>query len=139
MDYEKQITKILGEHSAHDGEVATRVLSYVAKNPRWENEEREYKSTTLRAVDDALVEIYNTPLSAYLKRSRRAEIVMVRAFLCKFLREETKLSLMQIGELLKIHHATVIYNNRKMEEEMKIYPATEKEYQTLKNCIKSKL
>lgn len=139
MDYEKQITKILGEHSAHDGEVATRVLSYVAKNPRWENEEREYKSTTLRAVDDALVEIYNTPLSAYLKRSRRAEIVMVRAFLCKFLREETKLSLMQIGELLKIHHATVIYNNRKMEEEMKIYPATEKEYQTLKNCIISKL
>lgn len=139
MDYEKQITKILGEHSAHDGEVATRVLSYVAKNPRWENEEREYKSPTMRAVDDALVEIYNTPLSAYLKRSRRAEIVMVRAFLCKFLREETKLSLMQIGELLKIHHATVIYNNRKMEEEMKIYPATEKEYQTLKNCIISKL
>nr|DAT75883.1 MAG TPA: hypothetical protein [Caudoviricetes sp.] len=139
MDYEKQITKILGEHSAHDGEVATRVLSYVAKNPRWENEEGEYKSPTMRAIDDALVEIYNTPLSAYLKRSRRAEIVMVRAFLCKFLREETKLSLMQIGELLKIHHATVIYNNRKMEEEMKIYPATEKEYQTLKNCIISKL
>lgn len=139
MDYEKQITKILGEHSAHDGEVATRVLSYVAKNPRWENEERAYKSPTMRAVDDALVEIYNTPLSAYLKRSRRAEIVMVRAFLCKFLREEAKLSLMQIGELLKIHHATVIYNNRKMEEEMKIYPATEKEYQTLKNCIISKL
>lgn len=139
MGYEKQITKILGEHSAHDGEVATRVLSYVAKNPRWENEEKEYKSQTMRAIDDALVEIYNTPLSAYLERSRKAEIVMVRAFLCKFLREETTLSLIQIGRLLKLHHATVIYNNRKMEEEMKIYPATEKEYQTLKNCILSKL
>lgn len=139
MSYEKQITKILGEHSAHDGEVATRVLSYVAKNPRWENEEKEYKSQTMQAIDDALVEIYNTPLSAYLERSRKAEIVMVRAFLCKFLREETNLSLMQIGRLLKLHHATVIYNNRKMEEEMKIYPATEKEYQTLKNCILSKL
>lgn len=139
MSYEKQITKILGEHSAHDGEVANRVLSYVAKNPRWENEEKEYKSQTMQAIDDALVEIYNTPLSAYLERSRKAEIVMVRAFLCKFLREETTLSLLQIGRLLKIHHATVIYNNRKMEEEMKIYPATEKEYQTLKNCILSKL
>lgn len=93
----------------------------------------------MQAIDDALVEIYNTPLSAYLERNRKAEIVMVRAFLCKFLREETKLSLLQIGRLLKIHHATVIYNNRKMEEEMKIYPATEKEYQTLKNCILSKL
>lgn len=139
MSYEKQITKILGEHSAHDGEVANRVLSYVAENPRWENEEKQYKSQTMQAIDDALVEIYHTPLSAYLERSRKAEIVMVRAFLCKFLREETKLSLMQIGRLLKLHHATVIYNNRKMEEEMKIYPATEKEYQTLKNCILSKL
>lgn len=139
MSYEKQITKILGEHSAHDGEVANRVLSYVAKNPRWENEEKQYKSQTMQAIDDALVEIYHTPLSAYLERSRKAEIVMVRAFLCKFLREETKLSLIQIGRLLKLHHATVIYNNRKMEEEMKIYPATEKEYQTLKNCILSKL
>lgn len=139
MSYEKQITKILGEHSAHDGEVANRVLSYVAENPRWENEEKEYKSQTMQAIDDALVEIYNTPLSAYLERSRKAEIVMVRAFLCKFLREETTLSLIQIGRLLKLHHATVIYNNRKMEEEMKIYPATEKEYQTLKNCILSKL
>ena len=139
MSYEKQITKILGEHSAHDGEVANRVLSYVAKNPRWENEEKQYKSQTMQAIDDALVEIYNTPLSAYLERSRKAEIVMVRAFLCKFLREETNLSLMQIGRLLKLHHATVIYNNRKLEEEMKIYPATEKEYQTLKNCILSKL
>ncbi len=139
MSYEKQITKILGEHSAHDGEVANRVLSYVAENPRWENEEREYKSQTMQAIDDALVETYNTPLSAYLERSRKAEIVMVRAFLCKFLREETSLSLMQIGRLLKLHHATVIYNNRKMEEEMKIYPATEREYQTLKNCILSKL
>ena len=121
MSYEKQITKILGEHSAHDGEVANRVLSYVAKNPRWENEEKQYKSQTMQAIDDALVEIYHTPLSAYLERSRKAEIVMVRAFLCKFLREETKLSLMQIGRLLKIHHATVIYNNRKMEEEQVSY------------------
>ena len=139
MSYEKQITKILGEHSAHDGEVANRVLSYVAKNPRWENEEKQYKSQTMQAIDDALVEIYNTPLSAYLERGRKAEIVMIRAFLCKFLREETNLSLMQIGRLLNLHHATVIYNNRKVGEEMKIYPATEKEYQTLKNCILSKL
>lgn len=139
MSYEKQITKILGEHSAHDGEVANRVLSYVAKNPRWENEGKEYKSQTMQAIDVATMELYHTPLSAYLERNRKAEIVMVRAFLCKFLREETTLSLLQIGRLLKIHHATVIYNNRKMEEEMKIYPATEKEYQTLKNCIISKL
>ena len=139
MSYEKQITKILGEHSAHDGEVANRVLSYVAENPRWENEGREYKSLTMEAIDAATKELYHTPLSAYLERGRKAEIVMVRAFLCKFLREETNLSLMQIGRLLKIHHATVIYNNRKLEEEMKIYPATEKEYQTLKNCILSKL
>ena len=139
MSYEKQITKILGEHSAHDGEVANRVLSYVAENPDWENEGRQYKSQTMQAIGAATLELYNTPLSSYLKRSRKAEIVMVRAFLCKFLREETNLSLMQIGTLLKLHHATVIYNNRKVEDEMKIYPATEKEYTTLKNCILSKL
>lgn len=139
MSYEKQITKILGEHSAHDGEVANRVLSYVAENPDWENEGRQYKSQTMQAIGAATMELYHTPLSAYLERNRKAEIVMVRAFLCKFLREETNLSLMQIGRLLKIHHATVIYNNRKVEEEMKIYPATEREYTTLKNCILSKL
>lgn len=139
MSYEKQITKILGEHSAHDGEVANRVLSYVAENPDWENEGRQYKSQTMQAIGAATLELYNTPLSAYLERNRKAEIVMVRAFLCKFLREETKLSFMQIGRLLKLHHATVIYNNRKVEEEMKIYPATEREYTTLKNCILSKL
>ena len=139
MSYEKQITKILGEHSAHDGEVANRVLSYVAENPDWENEGRQYKSQTMQAIGAATLELYNTPLSSYLKRSRKAEIVMVRAFLCKFLREETKLSFMQIGRLLNLHHATVIYNDRKVGEEMKIYPATEKEYQTLKNCILSKL
>ena len=139
MSYEKQITKILGEHSAHDGEVANRVLSYVAENPDWENEGRQYKSQTMQAIGAATLELYNTPLSSYLKRSRKAEIVMVRAFLCKFLREETNLSLMQIGTLLKLHHATVIYNNRKVEDEMKIYPATEREYTTLKNCILSKL
>lgn len=93
----------------------------------------------MQAIGAATLELYNTPLSSYLKRSRKAEIVMVRAFLCKFLREETSLSLMQIGTLLKLHHATVIYNNRKVEEEMKIYPATEKEYNNLKNCILSKL
>ena len=139
MSYEKQITKILGEHSAHDGEVANRVLSYVAKNPCWEYEEEQYKSQTMLAIAEATMELYHTPLSAYLERNRKAEIVMVRAFLCKFLREETKLSFMQIGRLLKLHHATVIYNDRKVGEEMKIYPATEKEYQTLKNCIISKL
>ena len=93
----------------------------------------------MQAIGAATLELYNTPLSAYLERNRKAEIVMVRAFLCKFLREETKLSFMQIGRLLKLHHATVIYNDRKVGEEMKIYPATEKEYQTLKNCILSKL
>ena len=139
MSYEKQITKILGEHSAHDGEVAARVLSYVAKNPCWEYEEEQYKSQTMLAIAEATMELYHTPLSSYLKRNRKAEIVMVRAFLCKFLREETKLSFMQIGRLLKLHHATVIYNDRKVGEEMKIYPATEKVYQTLKNCILSKL
>ena len=139
MSYEIQITKILGEHSAHDGEVANRVLSYVAKNPCWEYEEEQYKSQTMLAIGEATMELYHTPLSAYLERNRKAEIVMVRAFLCKFLREETKLSFMQIGRLLKLHHATVIYNDRKVGEEMKIYPATEKEYQTLKNCILSKL
>ena len=139
MSYEKQITKMLGEHSAHDGEVANRVLSYVAENPDWENEGRQYKSQTMQAIGAATLELYNTPLSAYLERNRKAEIVMVRAFLCKFLREETKLSFMQIGRLLNLHHATVIYNDRKVGEEMKIYPATEKEYQTLKNCILSKL
>lgn len=139
MSYEKQITKILGEHSAHDGEVANRVLSYVAENPDWENEGRQYKSQTMQAIGAATLELYNTPLSAYLERNRKAEIVMVRAFLCKFLREETKLSFMQIGRLLKLHHATVIYNDRKVGEEMKIYPATEREYTTLKNCILSKL
>jgi len=138
MSYEKQITKILGEHSAHDGEVANRVLSYVAENPRW-NEGLEYESQTMKAINEALLETYRTPLSAYLQKNRRADIVMVRAFLCKFLREETTLTFMQIGRLLKIHHATVIYNNEKLAGEMKIYPTTEKEYQTLKNCILSKL
>ena len=77
MSYEKQITKILGVHSAHDGEVANRVLSYVAENPRWENEEKEYKSQTMQAIDAATMELYHTPLSAYLERNRKAEIVIL--------------------------------------------------------------
>ena len=139
MSYEKQITKILGEHSARDGEVANRVLSYVAENPRWNVEDGGHKSETMKAIDEALGEIYQKSLSDITRRDRRADIVMIRAFLSKFLREETTLSFIQIGRLLNLHHATIIYNNRKLETEMKIYPATEKEYQTLKNCILSKL
>ena len=139
MDYEEVITKILGEHSAHDGEVAKSVLSYVAENPRWNMEDGGHRSETMKAIDEALEEIYQKSLSDITRRDRRADIVMIRAFLSKFLREETTLSFIQIGRLLNLHHATIIYNNRKLETEMKIYPATEKEYQTLKNCILSKL
>ena len=38
MNYEKQITKILGEHTEREGEVASLVLDFVAKNPDWEKD-----------------------------------------------------------------------------------------------------
>ena len=35
MSYEKITTKILGEHTEREGEVASLVLDFVAKNPDW--------------------------------------------------------------------------------------------------------
>ena len=39
MANEEIISKILGEHTEEQGEVANRVLSFVAENPNWKTQE----------------------------------------------------------------------------------------------------
>lgn len=141
MKYENTILKILGPFTDRDGEVAERILSYVAKNPDWYMQEKtqEHNSATLVAIDNSLTEIYGKPLSYYLERKRDSDRVRVRCLVCYFLRENTPLSLISVGHIMGLHHATVIHACKQAEAGMKIYPSVKNEYQTLKNCILSKL
>lgn len=140
MAYEEITTKILGEHTEREGEVASLVLSYVSKNPDWERKEKEtYNSKTSQAINDALVEIYGHGLSYYLVRNRAQDRVMVRGFLCLLYREITPLSLTLIGDTLGLHHSTVLWNIRRTQSDIKIYRAIGEEYNKLKITVQSKL
>ena len=138
MSYEKVITKILGEHTEREGEVASLVLSYVAKNPDWamENENSLFEDRVMRAIDLALCQLYHRPLEYYLDKSREAERVEIRQMICLYLREHTCYSLPKIGKLVKRDHATVIWSVNTAKDRIAYERSFRENYETLKNNIK---
>ena len=138
MSYEKITTKILGEHTEREGEVASLVLSYVAKNPDWamENENSLFEDRVMRAIDLALCQLYHKPLDYYLEKSRQAERVEIRQMVCLYLREHTCYSLPKIGKLVKRDHATVIWSVNTAKDRIAYERSFRENYETLKNNIK---
>ena len=138
MSYEKITTKILGEHTEREGEVASLVLSYVAKNPDWamENENSLYEDRVMRAIDLALCQLYHRPLEYYLDKSREAERVEVRQMVCLYLRENTNYSYPKIGRLVKRDHATAIFSVNTAKDSIAYERSFRENYETLKNNIK---
>lgn len=61
MSYEKITTKILGEHTEREGEVASLVLDFVAKNPDWEkdNESTLYEDKMIKVIDLVICQLYH--------------------------------------------------------------------------------
>lgn len=135
MAYEETITKILGEHTDREGEVANLVLSYVAENPDWGiKEERLYRSKVLRAVDTALLTTFKNPLSHYLGRSRKREVVEVRFMVFLLLRQETTYSFNQIGRVFGKNHSTVIFGVKTAQDLIDTSREFREDYNTFKNC-----
>lgn len=140
MDYRPLITKILGEHSGKEGEVALRVLSYVAENPDWQKHYVDnYQSKTLQALSETMIELYGHPLSWYSRRDRHVDVVKVRQYIFLFLRENTAMSLPQIGDVFGMNHATVMWGIERAKSGIAIYDSMEKEYNNIKNSCLSKL
>ena len=138
MSYEKVITKILGEHTEREGEVASLVLSYVAKNPDWamENENSLFEDRVMRAIDLALCQLYQRPLEYFLEKSRQSERVEVRQMVCLYLRENTDYSYPKIARLVRRDHATVIFSVKTAKDRMAYERSFRENYETLKNNIK---
>ena len=138
MGYEKIVTKILGEHTEREGEVASLVLSYVAKNPDWamENQNILYEDKMMKAIDLALCQLYHRPLEYYLDKSREADRVEIRQMVCLYLRENTNYSYPKIARLVNRDHATVIWSVNTAKDRIAFERSFRENYETLKNNIK---
>jgi len=140
MDYEPLITKILGEHTEREGEVASLVLDFVAKNPDWRGKELKlYEDKIVRIMSDVLVAMYGQPLSAFLDKSRDWDKVAVRQMACLFLRENTTFSLHKIAKIIGRDHATVVHSINCARDRMVWEKGFCENYETFKNTCLEKI
>lgn len=141
MSYEKITTKILGEHTEREGEVASLVLDFVAKNPDWamENENSLYEDRVMRAIDLALCQLYRRPLEYYLDKSREAERVEVRQMVCLFLRENTPYTLHKIARIVNRDHSTVVWSVKTARDRVQVERPFRENYETFKNSCLERL
>lgn len=134
MANEEIITKILGEHTEEQGKVANRVLSFVAENPDWKTQGGLlYKSKVLNALNEALTCIYGHDISFFATTCRMRWMVDVRYAIFLLLREEAKMSLTQIGDVLGKNHSTVLYGLKTAKDLLDTYRPFREDYNTLKN------
>ena len=140
MEYEEIISKILGEHTEEQGDVARRVLSFVSENPDWRVKgEKLYKDKVLQAVDSSLYETFGHNLKHYLGTGRKREIVEVRYMVFLLLREETDCSYNEIGGLFGKSHCTVMYGEKIASDLVHTSRHFREDYRTFKNFYKSLL
>ena len=134
MANEEIISKILGEHTEEQGEVANRVLSFVAENPNWKTQEGMlYKSKVLNALNEALVCIYNHDIKFFATDCRMRWMVEVRYAIFRLLRDEARMSLTQIGDVLGKNHSTVLYGLKTAKDLIDSCRSFREDYNTLKN------
>lgn len=75
----------------------------------------------LLALCNQTAEAFGYPLSEVLYGSRQRSVVRAR-FACYYVLRERGLSYPEIGELLGLHHTTVMAGVRKVERELKRFP-----------------
>lgn len=107
--YQELITKILGDHTEREGEVANLVLEYVYAHPSELYGEREAK-TLMGEIDTYLTENFGKGLDFFLGSCRRRDMVEVRAMICLYLYEEEKATLAAIAKILGRHHCTIYHS-----------------------------
>ena len=90
-----------------------------------------YEERLMNVLDEVSIYVFGKPLASYIVKSRRRELVEVREMVCLLLREKTDYSYPQIGHLLGIDHATVIYEERAARDLISIYPRLKEEYELL--------
>ena len=71
-----------------------------------------------RHVFKRIKENYNLSRAHITCASRRNKLIELRQFMCNFLREETSMSLTEIGRTLCRNHATIINSIRKFNDRM---------------------
>ena len=90
-----------------------------------------YDERVMQVLSRACADVFGMPLDYYFSKSRKRELVEVREMVCLLLREKTDYSYPQIGHLLGIDHATVIYEERAARDLISIYPRLKEEYELL--------
>lgn len=141
MGYEKITTKILGEHTEREGEVASLVLDFVAKNPDWERDKEPtlYEDEMIKIIDLVICQLYHRPLEYYFDKSREADKVEVRQMVCLFLRENTPYTLHKIAHIVNRDHSTVVWSVKTARDRVQMERPFRENYETFKNSCLERL
>lgn len=134
--YEDIITKILGEHTQRESEVASLVLSFVSKNPDWEKGETKlYEHRVLDSISRAVEQTFDNPISYYFSKSRERELVDVRCMVYYYLRS-LGYTYGKIANLFGRNHATIIWGVKSANNLIEFDKTFRENYKLLKSKIK---
>lgn len=131
--YEETITKILGSHTEREGEVASLVLRYVEEHPNWAREMVVYDDPYVAQIDKALMEVFKAPLSDYVGKSQRADMVEVRQMVALLLREITPYTLHRIAKIIGRDHSTVVWAIKTAKNRIRFEKGFREKYSKIKN------
>lgn len=70
------------------------------------------KEAVLKAIDEALMEIYGRGIDYYRQRDRRRSTVDVRSMVMLLYYNRARVTLTEVGKMFNLHHATVIHSMR---------------------------
>lgn len=131
--YEETITKILGQHTEREGEVASLVLRYVENHPEWARDMVLYDDPYVAQIDSALKAVYKAPLAHFVGSSRKADMVEVRQIVALVLREITPYSLARIAKIIGRDHATVVWAIKTAKSRVRLEKGFKERYTKIKN------
>ena len=133
MNYEPIISKILGKHTKREGEVANLVLSYVAKNPHWDEEKAApFNEVILGKIEKALKDVLGVEFSDVMSRNRHRDLTDARMMMYLLLREYG-LSYPRIGKIMGKNHTTILWGVRAAQSLLYYNAPFRENYQAFKN------
>lgn len=133
MNYEPIISKILGKHTKREGEVANLVLSYVAKNPHWDEEKAApFNESVLGKMKKAVKDVLGVEFSDVMGRNRHRDLTDARMMMYLLLREYG-LSYPRIGKIMGKNHTTILWGVRTAQSLLYYNAPFRENYQAFKN------
>ena len=98
--------------------------------------ELDYK-TIYHVFVNNLTDVYKITLEEFIGRSRKREVVYARQHFFKIMRDNTKMSLEGIGDIINRSHCSVIHSLKEFEKNMN-YTDYSKPYREMKKLFEYK-